>query len=116
MRRIASRQHHLDQQQSATGIHRAAAMAQNRLALRLAPIVDDVREEISITADRNAVEEAARLDRHPLREAARLKKGRRVAHDVRQIVENSARGGRTAKDRAQQMPCGAADVHNGLHL
>src|SRR5262245_34963091 len=50
MRSITRGKDHLDNQQSAVGIHGAPAVAKNREALVLRPIVDDVGEKIRIAA------------------------------------------------------------------
>ena len=71
-------------------IHRAPAVAEDREALVLRPIVDDVREQIGIAAAWDALEETARLDRDAVRQSARLNQRRRVANDMRQVVENAA--------------------------
>jgi len=66
MRDVAGRQHHLDNQQATGWVHRLADMAKDRQTPILVPIVDDVRENVSIASTGDACEEVASFYRYPI--------------------------------------------------
>ena len=86
-----SGRNHLHDQQSAAGIHRPLTVIEDREALFLAPVMNDVREQIGIATARNPLEEAARLDRDALRQAARLNQRGSVANDMREVEQDAMR-------------------------
>jgi hypothetical protein len=90
VRSIASRQHHLDNQQSSTRVHSVPTVLQDRETLVIRPIADDVREKIRIAASWNCLEEIAYLDRDAVRQTAGLNQRRSVPNDMREVVENAA--------------------------
>ena len=110
VRRVALRQHELDDQQLGAPLHRFAAVAENRQALILVPIVNDVRQDVGVPARRNAVEEAPVLDRDSAFHPVRAQQRRRVRDDMRAIEEDASRLGVAFEDVAQHVPGGAADI------
>jgi len=67
VRSVAGRKHHLDDQQSAARLHRAAAVAKDGHALPFTPVVDDMGEQISVAAGGHVFEETAGCDRDAIR-------------------------------------------------
>jgi hypothetical protein len=93
VRRIVGREHHLDEQQLAVGLHRGPAVAQDRDALGLCPIMDDVREKIEVRAMRNPLKETARFDRDTAIEASRANNRRRLSDNMLKVKKDAPRSG-----------------------
>jgi hypothetical protein len=113
MGRIAGWQYHFDDQQSTSGVHRLADMAENRQALIFAPVMDNVREYVSIRTGGDACEEIAGLNRHPIAHALGIKQRRCIFHDVWPVEQDPAGARMTAKHGCQHVTGGAANVDNG---
>src|SRR5829696_5084297 len=110
MWRIGFREHHLDDEHAAARIHGPPAVPQDREAQILAPVVDDVRQQIYVRAGRHGFEEAARLDLHTIGQTACADQRRRVPHHMRQIEEDAARIRMALQDRGQQVSRRAAHI------
>ena len=81
---------HLDNQQATAGFHGATTVTEDREALCLAPIVNDVREQIGVASAGNMLKETAGLDHDPVFHSAGLDQRRCVAHDMREVVEDTS--------------------------
>src|SRR5262249_415453 len=99
-------------QERAVFLHRVATVAENREALLLGPVVDDVREDVGVSAGRNALEEVPRLDRDAIRDAAGREHPAGLGDDVGPIEEAAARTLVTGEDRGEEVPGSPADVHD----
>ena len=90
MGRVVLGEDEFDDQEFAVGAHGAAAVAEDGQVLFLAPVVDDVRDDVTVAAVGDALEEAAALDRDAVGDAFPLQQRRRVGHDVLHVIENAA--------------------------
>src|SRR5262249_6602036 len=95
---VARRQDELHDQERAAFLHRVATVAENREALLLGPVVDDMREDVGVAAGRNALEEVPRLDRDAIRDAAGREHPAGLGDDVGPIEEEAARTLVTGED------------------
>ena len=107
---VAAIQHHLQDQQSGRRRHRAVAVTEDGEALLLAPVVDDVRQQVEIASRRNPLEEAARAEGHAVGHPAGLDQRRGAGGAVRQIEECAVWSGMAGENRRQQVTGAAADV------
>ena len=90
---VAGRQHHLDDQQATGWVHRLTNMAKDCQTPILVPVMDDVREDISIRPAGDACEEVPRFNRYPIADTLGLKQAGGILHNVRPIEQYAARFG-----------------------
>src|SRR5437016_7590275 len=114
MRSVAVWQQHFDDGHATGRVHRLADMAEDRKALILVPVVDDVRKNVSICPGGDTREEIAGLNRHPIAHALGPKQSRCVLYYMRPVKQYSARRSVTSKNSGEHIPDRAADVNDGL--
>ena len=114
MRDVAGRQDHFDDQQPAARFHRLPAIDEDRDAIVLVPVMDDVRQQVRITSCWNVLEEIDGFDGEAIGEAARFDQRGCFTNDVREVGENAARSRVTLENRGQQITRPAADVNDSL--
>jgi len=110
MGRIACRTDHLDHQQAPGPAHGVAAVAEDRQAPPVVPIVEDALEQVGVRSDGEAFEEIAANHLTPVRHVGRPQNGIRFSHHLRLVEEDAPQGRIRSNDGRQQNSLTAADV------
>src|ERR1700754_2020114 len=114
MWRVAVGQDRLDDQQLAVRFHDPAAMTEDREALLLAPVVNDVRKDVSVATGRSRLEEISGLDAHTIHHAFGFEQCGGVIHDMRPIEQHATRPGMAREYGGKHVAGRASYIHNGF--
>src|SRR4029077_6408308 len=96
--------------------HRPTATHQDGDRLIVVPVVDDVTQDVGVTADGHRVEEAPSDELAAVDDADLLEDLPGVLDDVRLVEEDAAQSGVPIEDRREKPAASAPDVDHHVHL
>ena len=114
MRYIAGREHHLDDKQTTIGADYLATMTKDSKALFLTPIVDDMRQQVSVAACGHGLKKIAGLNGNAFINAVRSEGRVSITHHVRQIEQHAVRSAMLGQYRCKQVAGSPADINDIL--
>jgi hypothetical protein len=89
-------------------------MGKNCEALILAPVMQDVRQDIGIAAGPYSLKEVADLNGHAVAYSLGCKQSGCVSHDMRQVEQHAARPLMAGEDSREHIAGRTANIDNGI--
>src|SRR5207253_8900911 len=90
---VARRHNNLYDEYFASGFYGCPAVAQNGYGIRIPPIVDDMPQQIRVSAAGNGLEEIAAREAAAIRERRPLNCGARTSNDCGKVEEHASHSG-----------------------
>src|SRR5664279_942604 len=107
---VTGRQDHIDDQQSAIGLHGFATMTENCQALLIAPIVHDMRQDVGVAAGGHCLEEISSLDGYTIHNTIGFEQLGRVDYHMRPIEQQATRSWVSLKDSGEHIAGRPSDI------
>lgn len=108
--RVAFGEHHFENEQAAGGGHGEVAVGEDDEALRFAPVVEDVGEQVEVAAAGDGFKEAAGKEVDAIGKAASSDQFRGGGLVVRKVEDNSVGAGVGGEEGGEDVAGGSADV------